>query len=118
MVIQDKYSPRYCLIIKGPQNKLHHFAFWLDEWVELRNAADIMAKNDVMIDAGPTRFMELPQGQPFTSSNHSGNRNEVFCGGYITYPDSPTITWTEDTIGKAVFYFERELNERFITVVS
>ncbi|EKN63548.1 catechol 2,3-dioxygenase [Schinkia azotoformans] len=104
-------------IIKGPQNGLHHFAFWLDEWVELRNAADIMAKNDVMIDAGPTRH-GITRGTTIYFFDPSGNRNEVFCGGYITYPDSPTITWTEDTIGKAIFYFERELNERFTTVFS
>lgn len=104
-------------LIKGPNGALHHFAFWLDEWVELRNAADIMAKNDVMIDAGPTRH-GITRGTTIYFFDPSGNRNEVFCGGYITYPDSPTITWTEDTIGKAIFYFERELNERFTTVFS
>ena len=76
-----------------------------------------MAKNDVMIDAGPTRH-GITRGTTIYFFDPSGNRNEVFCGGYITYPDSQTITWTEDTIGKAIFYFERELNERFTTVVS
>jgi catechol 2,3-dioxygenase len=45
-----------------------------------------------------------------------GTRNEVFTGGYRPDPDFPTITWTEDNIGKAVFYYEGELNERFVTV--
>ena len=54
----------------------------------------------------------------FTSFDPSGNRNEVFCGGYITYPDFPTITWTHEDIGKAVSYFDQEVNERFTSVFS
>ena len=45
-----------------------------------------------------------------------GTRNEVFTGGYRPDPDFPTITWTEDNIGRAVFYYEGEVNERFTTV--
>ena len=31
-------------------------------------------------------------------------------------PDFPTITWTEDNIGKGIFYSEGELNDRFMKV--
>ena len=31
------------------------------------------------------------------------------------YPDSPTITWTMEELGRAIFYHIRELNERFMT---
>ncbi|WP_027414975.1 catechol 2,3-dioxygenase [Aneurinibacillus terranovensis] len=103
--------------VKGPNGRLHHVAFFLDEWVELRKAADIMVKNDVMIDIGPTRH-GITRGTTIYFFDPSGNRNEVFAGGYITYPDFPTITWTEESIGKAIFYFERELNERFMKVNS
>ncbi|TGD84050.1 catechol 2,3-dioxygenase, partial [Mycolicibacterium sp. CH28] len=48
----------------------------------------------------------------------SGNRNEVFAGGYLTFPDFPTITWTSDQLGKAIFYIGRELNDRFTSVVT
>ncbi len=48
----------------------------------------------------------------------SGNRNEVFCGGYIYYPDRPTITWTEDELGPAIFYHDRKLNEAFLSVFT
>ncbi len=48
----------------------------------------------------------------------SGNRNEVFAGGYQYYPDHPTRVWSEDQIGKSVFYYERELNDRFMNVVT
>jgi catechol 2,3-dioxygenase-like lactoylglutathione lyase family enzyme len=48
----------------------------------------------------------------------NGNRNEVFSGGYMTYPDFPCITWTADQIGKAIFYIQQEVNERFNTYVT
>jgi hypothetical protein len=48
----------------------------------------------------------------------SGNRNEVFSGGFIYYPDNPKRVWSVDKIGKAVFYYQRELNERFMSVVD
>jgi catechol 2,3-dioxygenase len=48
----------------------------------------------------------------------AGNRNEVFFGGFIYYPDNPKRSWSIDKIGKAVFYYQRELNERFMSVVT
>ncbi len=42
----------------------------------------------------------------------------MFTGGYQYYPDNPTLVWTEDQLGKAIFYYERELNERFMTVTT
>ena len=34
------------------------------------------------------------------------------------YPDNPKRVWSIDQIGKAVFYYQRELNERFMSVVT
>ena len=48
----------------------------------------------------------------------SGNRFETFCGGYDTYPDYKAIKWTWDEVGPGIFYHDRKLNERFLTVVS
>ena len=48
----------------------------------------------------------------------SGNRNEVFAGGYIHYPDKPVITWYDETLGPAIFYHDRELNEAFLSVFT
>ena len=44
--------------------------------------------------------------------------NEVFSGGYIYYPDKPTITWTDDELGPAIFYHDRKLNEAFLSVFT
>ena len=45
-----------------------------------------------------------------------GTRNEVFTGGYRPDPDFPTITWTDDQAGRAIFYYEGAVNHRFATV--
>ena len=36
--------------------------------------------------------------------------------GYRPDPDFPMITWTEDNVGRAIFYYEGQLNDRFNTV--
>jgi hypothetical protein len=46
------------------------------------------------------------------------NCDEVFAGGLIYYPDNPKRVWSIDKIGKAIFYYQRELNERFMSVVT
>ncbi|HCE76743.1 MAG TPA: catechol 2,3-dioxygenase, partial [Dehalococcoidia bacterium] len=48
----------------------------------------------------------------------SGNRNEVFAGGDYHYPDHPPVTWDAEELGKAIFYHDRVLNERFLTVLT
>ena len=33
-------------------------------------------------------------------------------------PDRPTLTWTEDDVGRAIFYYDRKLNENFLSVTA
>lgn len=104
-------------IIKGENGKLHHFAFLLDDWSEVLKAGDVLAMNDVPVDFGPTRH-GITRGKTIYFFDPSGNRNEVFAGGYVTSEDFPTITWTTDQLGKGIFYVQRELNDRFLTVFT
>jgi len=97
--------------------KFHHVAFSLDSWHEVGQAADIIARYDIPLDIGPTRH-GITRGQTIYFFDPSGNRNEVFAGGFIYYPDNPKRVWSIDKIGKAVFYYQRELNERFMSVVT
>lgn len=99
------------------KDRFHHAAFYLESWNDIGNAADIIARHDVKLDIGPTRH-GITRGQTIYFFDPSGNRNEVFAGGYHYYPDNPTLVWTEDQLGKAIFYYERELNERFMTVTT
>ncbi len=98
-------------------NKLHHASFLLNTWEEVLRAADIMSKYEIPIDIGPTRH-GITRGRTIYFFDPSGNRNETFCGDYTWYPDRPPITWTTDKLGKAIFYHDRALNDRFMTVVT
>ena len=102
-------------IVTGKNGGLHHFAWWLDDWDHVRRSADILAYNGIQIDVGPTRH-GITRGNTIYFFDPLGTRNEVFTGGYRPDPDFPTITWTEDNIGRAVFYYEGELNDRFMKV--
>ena len=104
-------------VLAGPQGKLHHFAFRLGDWTEVGRAADLFSMDDVPIDVGPTRH-GITRGQTVYFFDPSGNRNEVFAGGYLAYPDRPMHVWTPDALGKGVFYHARELNDAFTSVLT
>lgn len=97
--------------------KLHHVGFKLEDWSEIGRAADLISINDIALDAGPMRH-GVTRGKTIYFFDPSGNRNEVFAGGYAYYPDMPTRVWDFEQVGKGVFYYTRELNENFLTVVS
>jgi catechol 2,3-dioxygenase len=111
-------SPHDLAVIKGPDSKLHHFAFHLEDWSALLRAGDIMSMDDVSVDIGPTRH-GITRGTTIYFFDPSGNRNEVFAGlGYRTFPDFPTVNWTEDQLAKGIVYIARELKETFTTVFT
>ncbi|MGH8788913.1 MAG: catechol 2,3-dioxygenase [Cupriavidus necator] len=99
------------------KNKFHHASFTLDNWGEVLKAADIITKKRVSLDIGPTRH-GITRGETIYFFDPSGNRNEVFSGGYIYYPDKPVLTWTDDELGRAIFYHDRKLNQNFLSVLT
>jgi catechol 2,3-dioxygenase len=104
-------------IRRAEAGRFHHVAFALDSWHEVGQAADIIARYDIPLDIGPTRH-GITRGQTIYFFDPSGNRNEVFSGGFIYYPDNPKRVWSMDKIGKAIFYYQREVHERFMGVVT
>lgn len=98
-------------------NTVHHAAYLLDTWEHVLKAADLMTKHRVSIDIGPLRH-GITRGTTIYAFDPSGNRFETFCGGYNFYPDMKPYTWTWDEVGTAIFYHTRQLNERFLTVVT
>jgi len=97
--------------------KLHHIAFHLESWNSIGHAADIMGQYDISIDIGPTRH-GVTTGQTIYFFDPSGNRNEVYAGGYFYYPDMPLRVWDIDHVGEGIFYYNKVLNERFLTIVT
>lgn len=112
--LERSHTPHDLALVVGPNGGLHHFAFWVDDWNEVRRAADLLAINGVRTDIGPTRH-GATRGYTIYFFDPAGNRNEVFTGGYWVDPDADPITWTEDEMGRAIFYYVGALNERFLT---
>ena len=100
--------------VKG---KFHHASFELRSWEQVLRAGDILSRTKTSIDIGPTRH-GITRGETIYFFDPSGNRNEVFSGGYIYYPDKPVITWYDESLGPAIFYHDRKLNEAFLSVFT
>lgn len=96
---------------------LHHLSFLLGTWEQVLKAADVMTIHRARIDIGPLRH-GITKGTTIYAFDPAGNRFETFCGGYEWYPDMQPTTWTWDEMGRGIFYHTRELNERFLTVVT
>ncbi len=97
--------------------KFHHASFILDTWEDVLRAADLISMEDVSLDIGPTRH-GLTHGKTIYFFDPSGNRSEVFCDGDYHYPDHEPVTWKAEQLGKAIFYHDRVLNDRFLTVLT
>lgn len=110
-------KPHDLAFVKGPDKKLHHAAFFVTNWHDVLKAADILSRNEIQIEVTPTRH-GITRGETVYFFDPSGNRNEAFTGGYITYKDFPTITWTEDRIGQGIFYHRRSLIESFMKALT
>lgn len=110
-------TPHDIAILTGPNGKLHHFAFQLEDWSSILRAGQVFADHSIPIDEGPKQH-GITRGTTIYMFDPSGNRNEVFAGGYTTFPDWKTITWTADQLQKAIFYVGNEMGERFFTTVT
>lgn len=101
--------------IKGQNGKLHHWGYKLRDWSAIRDAGIKFSMEDIPVGFGPD-IHGLSRGETIYFFDPAGNRNEVFSGGYETYPDWPTMTWTADKTNPAVSYIGREVAENHFTV--
>jgi catechol 2,3-dioxygenase len=99
-------------IVKGPNNKLHHIGFGVGSWEEVLKAADIISRHNIPIGLTPQRH-GATRGLTTYFYDPSGNCNETFTGGYKTFSDFPTITWTPDKLPNALLYHSRKIIEEF-----
>jgi catechol 2,3-dioxygenase len=115
--LERTHTPHDIAFMTGPDGAFHHVAFWVDEWHDLRRAADLCAYHGVPIDAGPTRH-GATRGCGLYFFDPAGNRNEVYTGGYWFDPDDEPTTWTEAEMGRAIFYYQGQVDQSFMTVHS
>lgn len=110
-------QPHDIAFVQGENGKLHHFAYHIADWSALLHAGDVFSMDDVPIDFGPARH-GITRGETIYFFDPSGNRNEVFSGGYRTGKDFRTITWTMDQAARGINFTHRELDQNFLTVVT
>jgi catechol 2,3-dioxygenase len=115
--LERDHSTHDIAFLTGPDGGFHHLAYWVDDWNELRKAADTCAYHGVTVDAGPTRH-GATRGCGLYFFDPAGNRMELFTGGYWFDPDDEATTWTENEMGRAIFYSQGKVNPQFMTVHS
>ena len=97
--------------------RLHHLAFFLQDWTDVGNAADLIAIYHLKLDIGPTRHA-ITRGHSIYFWEPSGNRIEVYAGGYTAYPDHPQRVWDADKLGRGLFYYSGEVIPSFLEIVT
>ena len=111
-------KPHDVAFVEYPEpGKIHHIGFELQDWSAIGNAADLMAIHGLKRDIGPTRHA-ITRGQTIYFWEPSGNRIEVYAGGYTAYPDNPQRVWDVDHLGRGLFYYEQEVIPSFLEVVT
>ena len=115
--LERSHTAHDLAFVTGPDGAFHHLAYWVDEWTDLRDAADICAYHGVPIDAGPTRH-GATRGCGLYFFDPAGNRNEMYTGGYLFDPDDEPTTWTEAEMGRAIFSYTGQVDRQFMTVHS
>lgn len=104
-------------VLQPEGNKFHHVSFLLDSVNDLYHAADLIGKYNIAVDVAPNRH-GVTRGATIYFFDPSGNRNEVFTGGYVHYPDTPTLVWDTTELGKATFSQDNTVRPSFLEVLT
>lgn len=103
--------------LRDEPGKFHHVSFFLESVTDVYHAGDIMGKHNISVEVGPTRH-GITRGATIYFYDPSGNRNEVFSGGYIHYPDRPHLVWDTTQLGHAAFAIDNQPRPSFFDVVT
>lgn len=116
--ITGSNKPHDLAFVEYPHpNKIHHLGFYLEDWKDIGNAADHIAINKLKLDIGPTRHA-ITRGTSIYFWEPSGNRIEVYAGGYTAYPDNPQRIWDSEQLGRGLFYYSGEMIPSFLEIVT
>ena len=104
-------------VLQPEPNRFHHVSFLLESQHDVVHAADLIGKYRIPVDVGPNRH-GITRGATIYFFDPSGNRNEVFAGGYVYYPDTPTLVWDTTELGNATFAHDNLPRESFMNVLT
>ena len=116
--ITGSNKPHDLAFVEYPKpGKIHHLGFYLQDWNDVGHAADLIAINKLKLDIGPTRHA-ITRGHSIYFWEPSGNRIEVYAGGYTAYPDHPQRVWDAAQLGRGLFYYSGEVIPSFLDIVT
>lgn len=104
-------------VLQPEPGAFHHVSFTLESAHDVIHAADMIGKYRIPVDVGPNRH-GITRGATIYFFDPSGNRNEVFSGGYVYYPDNPTLTWDTTAFGSALFAQDNTVRDSFLNVLT
>jgi catechol 2,3-dioxygenase len=104
-------------VLQPEPNRFHHVSFMLESVADLVHAADLIGKYRIPVEVSSNRH-GITRGATVYYFDPSGNRNEVFTGGYVHYPDTPVLTWDTSQLGAAAFSQDNTPRESFFTVLT
>jgi catechol 2,3-dioxygenase len=114
--MQKEAGGQELAIFPGPAGRLHHIAFTKEDPNDILIDGQYLREAGVNIDIyGPTR---QSYGKTFSLHFHDpfGVRLELCAGGRITevHPEFEAVRWSESQLGKALSYFDRDLQAAFL----
>lgn len=95
----------------------HHAAFYLETWQDVLKANDLISMTRTSLDTSSTRH-GITHGQTTYFFDPSGNRNEAFTGGDVHFIDQKPSIWRARNIGRAIFYHNQKLSDKFMTALT
>jgi len=96
-------------------NRLHHIAYYTDNWQDLLRAADIIRDEGIKIDVGPGKHGITQAFFLYLKDPGSGHRIEIFSGGYQIYePDWAPIVWQEQELAESIIWWGSPLPPTFL----
>src|SRR5882724_10454784 len=104
-------------VLQPEPNRFHHVSFLLESAHDVVQAADLIGKHRIPVDVSVNRH-GITRGATIYFFDPSGNRNEVFAGGYVYYPDTPTLVWDTTQLGPAIFSQDNTPRESFLKVLT
>lgn len=99
----------------GRSGRVHHFAMWMDEVLDVHRAADVVLESGTPIEYGPGRH-GVSESTYLYFREPGGMRIELFSGGYRNYlPDWEPVRWTPEQ-GSNNFYRNGDAPETFVSL--
>jgi len=105
-------KPADVVFVRHPtRGRLHRLAFRVESAEQVLRAADVFSMNRTQIDVGPLRD-PVARRVSVQAFDPSGNRVEVFCGGYDSHPDATPLTWSWKRAGAPMALRDQRARER------